>query len=86
MSAGGAATLRASLDLGFLNVDAFLATLVDARVLKTAFELQLVDRLLAHETQTVVELGAGVDVDDNGLDLLLGLLAANSVVTRKGDR
>lgn len=86
MSAGGTAAPQASPDLGFLKVDAFLATLVDARVLKTAFELQLVDRLLAHETQTVAELGAGVDVDDSGLDLLLGLLAANSVVTRKGEQ
>jgi hypothetical protein len=70
-------------DLGFLDVDAFLATLVDARALKTAFELQLIDRLLAHGPQTVAELDASLDADASGLELLLGMLAANRVVIRK---
>lgn len=85
MSAGGVAARKASPDLGFLDVDAFLATLVDARALKTAFELLLVDQLLAHGTQTVAELGASIDADASGLELLLGMLDANRVVTRKGE-
>ena len=84
MNAGDTATQGASPDLGFLAVDGFLSTLVDARALKTAFELQLVDRLLVCEQQPVEELGAGLGIDTTGLDLLLGMLAANRVVMLDG--
>ena len=72
-------------DLGFLGVDAFVSTLIDARALKTAFDVRLVDQLLARDTQTVAELGASLDIDASGLELLLGLLTANRVVTRNAD-
>jgi SAM-dependent methyltransferase len=85
MSEGDLAAPAAPPDLSFLQVDAFLGTLVDARALKTAFELQLIDRLLAHGTQTIAELNANLDADASGLEFLLGLLAANRVVTRKGE-
>jgi hypothetical protein len=84
VNAGDTATHEASPDLGFLAVDGFLSTLIDARALKTAFELQLVDRLLASERQPVEALGADLGVDDTGLDLLLGMLASNRVVTLDG--
>ena len=85
MNAGDTAPPTAAPDFGFLAVDGFLTTLIDARALKTAFELQLVDQLLARE-QSVQELGTGIGVDDNGLDVLLGMLAANRVVVLEGDR
>lgn len=85
MSAGRTAAQNAPPDLGFLGVDTFLGTLVDARALKTAFELNLVDQLLAQDTQTVTELRMTLGVDVSGLELLLGMLAANCVVTREGD-
>lgn len=73
-------------DLEFLVVDEFVRTLVDARALKTAFELGLVDRLVDHRGGSVEALGRAVGVDAQGLRFLLDLLAANKVVEeRAGD-
>jgi len=73
-------------ELDFLAVDEFLRTVVDARALKTAFELGLIDRLLEHRGGSAEALGRALGVDARGMSLLLGLLAANRVVTRhKGD-
>jgi hypothetical protein len=70
----------------FLVVDEFLKTLVDARVLKTAFELGLIDRLAERRVGSVEALGRTLGVDRQGLSLLLDLLKANSVlVERSGD-
>ncbi len=85
MNGSIAAPPQAAPNLGFLGVDAFVGTLIDARALKTAFDVRLVDQLLAHDTQTVAELGASLDIDASGLDLLLGMLTANHVVTRNGE-
>ena len=70
-------------DLEFLCVDEFLRTLVDARALKTAFELALVDQLLEHRTLSADALGRAIGVDRAGLRLLLDLLAANRVVEER---
>ncbi|MGH8738904.1 MAG: methyltransferase [Burkholderiales bacterium] len=73
-------------DLGFLIVDEFIRTLVDARALKTAFELGLVDRLIEHRKGSVEALGRSIGTDPAGLRFLLDLLAANKVVEeRAGD-
>jgi hypothetical protein len=70
----------------FLVVDEFLKTLVDARVLKTAFELGLIDRLAERRSGSVEALGRTLGVDRQGLTFLLDLLKANSVLTeRSGD-
>ena len=70
----------------FLIVDEFLKTLVDARALKTAFELGLVDRILEHRRGSIEALGRAVDVDQRGMRFLLDLLRANGVVEeRSGD-
>jgi len=72
--------------LDFLVVDDFLRTVVDARALKTAFELGLIDRLIEHRSGSAEALGRALGVDARGMSLLLGLLAANRVVTQhKGD-
>jgi SAM-dependent methyltransferase len=67
--------------LDFLCVDAFIRTLVDARALKTAFELGLVEHLQQQpQPRNVDALGAALGTDRLGLRFLLDLLAANRVV------
>lgn len=73
-------------ELEFLAVDGFIRTLVDARALKTAFELGLVDRLIEHRSGSVEALGRAVGADPQGLRFLLDMLAANGVVEEsRGD-
>jgi SAM-dependent methyltransferase len=70
----------------FLIVDQFLKTLVDARALKTAFELGLIDRLLEHRSGSIEALGRALGVDRQGMRFLLDLLKANAVIEeRNGD-
>jgi len=72
--------------LEFLIVDEFLKNLVDARALKTAFELGLVDRLVEHRSGSSEALGRAVGTDRQGMRFLLDLLRANGVVEeRSGD-
>ena len=76
----------ASADLEFLSVERYLRTLVDARALKTAFELGLIDRLLEHRSGDAEALGRAVGADSVGFRFLLDLLAANQVIEeRRGD-
>ncbi len=76
----------APADFDFLVVDEFIRTMVDARALKSAFELGLVDRLLEQRSGSVDALGRALGVDAPGLRLLLDLLGANRVVEeRAGD-
>jgi len=70
--------------LEFLVVDEFITTMVDARALKSAFELGLVDRLLESRSGSVEALGRALGVDAPGLRLLLDLLAANRVAEERG--
>jgi SAM-dependent methyltransferase len=70
----------------FLVVDEFLRTFVDARALKTGFELGLIDRLVEHGSGSVTALGPVLGVDRQGLRFLLDLLAAAGVVQEnRGD-
>jgi len=70
--------------LEFLCVDEFIRTLVDARALKTAFELGLVDHLLQQQPCRVDVLGKALGTDQVGLRFLLDLLAANHVIEEVG--
>ena len=64
-------------------VDAFLKTLVDARALKTAFELGLIDRLLrARYGGSSEALGRAIGADATGFRLLTDLLVAAEVLQR----
>jgi SAM-dependent methyltransferase len=72
--------------LEYLVVDEFLRTLVDARALRTAFELGLIDRLVDHRTGAVEALGRMLGTDQQGMRFLLDLLTANRVVEEnRGD-
>ncbi|MCI4677300.1 methyltransferase type 12 [Rhodoblastus acidophilus] len=64
-----------------LVVDEFLKTLVDARALKTAFELGLIDRLVrARYGGSSEALGRAVGADRAGMRLLIDLLVAGGVI------
>ena len=70
----------------FLVVDEFLRSLVDARALKTAFELGLIDRLVEHGSGSADALGRVLGTDRFGMRFLLDLLSASGVVVEaKGD-
>lgn len=71
-------------DLEFLIVDEFITTMVDARSLKTAFELGLIDRLVEHRRGSVEALGRTLGTDAPGLRFLLDLLAVNGVIEERG--
>jgi hypothetical protein len=73
-----------ALSLDFLVVDRFLRTLIDARVLKSAFELGLIDRLITHRVGSESALTRMLGLDQVGGTLLFDLLAANAVIERTG--
>ena len=83
MNAPSANAPTAGSDLEFLCVDEFIRTLVDARALKTAFELGLVDYLLEHRSSGFEALARAIRVDRTGLRFLLDLLGANHVVEER---
>jgi SAM-dependent methyltransferase len=66
--------------LEFLIVDEFLKTVVDARALKTAFELGLIDRLVEHRSGSIEALGRVLGADRQGMRFLLDLLKSNNIV------
>jgi SAM-dependent methyltransferase len=66
--------------LDYLCVDSFIKTVVDARALVTAFELQLIDYLRENQPSTVDDLKRVFQLDARGLQLLLDLLIANQVI------
>lgn len=65
--------------LEYLCVDEFIRNLVDARALKSAFELGLIDHLESHPSE-IDELARHLACDRQGLLFLLDLLHANQVV------
>ena len=75
----------AALSLEFLIVDEFIKTLIDARALKTAFELGLVDRLVTQRTGSAEALGRMLGLDHPGGRFLFDLLIANKVIEEHGE-
>lgn len=70
---------------GYLCVDGFLGDMVGARALSSAFELGLVDRLLAPQPCTLRDLGLHARLDERGARLLVSMLRAHGVVEGEGD-
>lgn len=66
--------------LAYLGVDRFLQSAIDARSLKTALEIGLIDRLMASEGAALDALARALRCDRAGLRLLLDLLRAADVV------
>jgi len=68
--------------LEFLAVDGYLRTMIDARALKTAFEIRLIDLLERHGGLTEAAALKSLKMDEQGLRFLFALLQANGVVER----
>ena len=64
----------------YLCTESFLKSLIDARALKTAFDLRVIDHLAANPAMTLADLVAWFPGDGQGLRLLLSLLRGNGVV------
>jgi SAM-dependent methyltransferase len=69
----------------FLSVNAFLGTEMDARAIKSAIELGILDKLCADQAISLPSLAAEQRLSPVGLRLLIDLLEANNVVARIGD-
>jgi SAM-dependent methyltransferase len=69
----------------FLCVNAFLGTELDARAIKTAMELGLVDALHANGSTSLAALSSEYRINPVGLRLLTDLLEVNGVVARRGE-
>ncbi len=65
----------------YLCVDNYLRTLLDARALKTALEIGLIDYLRSTASTNSENLIRSTGLDPVGLRVLLGLLASNRVTT-----
>ena len=69
-----------SKEFGYLSVDAFIKSIVDARALAAAFELHLIDYLVNNQPVSLDDLKKGFKGDARGATLLLDLLMANHIV------
>jgi SAM-dependent methyltransferase len=69
----------------FLSVNGFLSTEMDARAIKSALDLGIIDALSAGEAISLSTLSGERPVDPVGLRLLVDLLEVNGVVARVGD-
>jgi SAM-dependent methyltransferase len=69
----------------FLSVNAFLSTEMDARAIKSAIELGIIDTLASKGASALPSLVAGRQLNPVGLRLLIDLLEVNNVVARTGD-
>jgi hypothetical protein len=76
---------HAAAEFDYLSVDDFLKTFVDARALKSALELSLIDYLHAQGSATLAGLTSLTGCDRLGLQTLLVLLRANRVVEERGE-
>ena len=80
MAAGRGQTAAAAGPLDYLRVDRYLASVIDARALKTAFEIGLIDHLVQRGSSPASLLCKATGADERGLDFLLALLQAGGVV------
>ena len=70
----------------FLQVTAFLGTELDARAIRSAIDLGIIDALGGDPGASFAELSQGGAINPRGLRLLLDLLEANGVVGQSGER
>ena len=72
-------------NLEFLCVNAFLSTEMDARAIKSAIELGILDALRSNGATSLSALSVERRVNSTGLRLLVDMLEVNGVVARTGD-
>lgn len=69
----------------FLSVNAFLDTEMDARAIRSAIELGILDKLCVDQAISLPSLAAERRISPAGLGLLVDLLEANNVIARTGE-
>jgi SAM-dependent methyltransferase len=69
----------------FLCINGFLGTEMDARAIKSAMELGIFDALQANDEIPIQTLGASLKINAAGLSLLLEMLEANDVISRRAN-
>jgi SAM-dependent methyltransferase len=72
-------------DYEFLSVNRFLVTEMDARAIKSAIELGLIDLLSSNGPSALQAFSAERGINPVGLKLLTDMLEVNEVITRNGD-
>ena len=72
-------------NLDFLRVNAFLSTEIDARAIKSAMDLGILDALSVNGATSLATLSVERRVNPTGLRLLVDMLEVNGVVARTGD-
>lgn len=70
----------------YLCIDKYIQTLIDARTLKSAFELNLIDFLIEHKQASYESLHNNLTLIPQGLKFLLDLLRANQVIEIRDER
>lgn len=73
---------HAGKERDYLCVDPFIADMVGARALSTAFETGVIDYMIEHAVRTSEAMLVDLQLDRRGLQLLLGMLHANHVIKR----
>ena len=66
--------------LGYLQVDAFIKTMLDASALWTAFDIGMIDYLVSRQLATSRALEEQLKISPTAMTLLLGLLISNNVI------
>jgi len=69
-------------ELAYLCIDAFMQDIFSARALATAFETGLIDLLVQESPSSPDAIGRRLDLDHQGVALLLNLLEKNLVLTK----
>ena len=72
-------------DHEFLSINQFLTTEMDARAIKSAMEIGLVEALSNHGATALSALSGGRGINPVGLRLLADMLEANGVIARNGE-
>ena len=78
-------TFQSMADYEFLSVNRFLATEMDARAIKSAMELGLIDLLRSSGPASLKSLALEQGLNPVGLKLLADMLEVNKVIARSGD-
>jgi SAM-dependent methyltransferase len=72
-------------DYEFLSVNRFLGTEMDARAIKSAMELGILDALSSGGALTLATLAAARKINPTGLRLLIDMLEVDNVIARSGE-
>jgi ubiquinone/menaquinone biosynthesis C-methylase UbiE len=70
---------------GYLCIDSFMADVVSARALTSAFEIGLINDLLQHQPCSIDSLNSRLKIEPRGLRLLIDMLRAGRVIDQQDE-